>query len=487
MIEFLRFSLPTINTTNSPRTTKLINTLHTILRPFLLRRLKADVETSLPPKKEYVLYAPLSVRQREVYDAVLNGGLRAMLMKGKGGSDVKVKEDGDEVNDTKDDGEGLKTRSRRKGKNGAGRKRYTHIDGDDDEYFKRLENGELEAEKERERLHTKTNEELGREWQYKAQLKKVNNMKLQNTVMQLRKVCSHPFLFDWPTDPHTLEPILNDELVNASGKMMLLEQLLDELFERNHKVLLFSQFSTMLDIVDDWARELKGWPICRIDGSTSMADRRDEVDRFQNGGDDPDAPRLFLLSTRAGGLGLNLVAADTVIFYDQDWNPQMDLQAQDRAHRIGQTRPVLIFRLVSAHTIETKIMQRATEKRKLEALVIAKGKFRTPTQAANGRYPVKNKIETMTEMAASLLRLEGEHIRIASEGQSVISSKDLDALLDRRPEVFVDRGKGWTSNGVVGEDVQGQEAKGSTSFAVYEAPVDVGGDALAGMMGEPIE
>ncbi len=81
-------------------------------------------------------------------------------------------------------------------------------------------------------------------------VKKVNNMKLQNTVMQLRKVCSHPFLFDWPTDPHTLEPILNDELVSASGKMMLLEQLLDELFERNHKVLLFSQFSTMLDIVD---------------------------------------------------------------------------------------------------------------------------------------------------------------------------------------------------------------------------------------------
>lgn len=125
-----------------------------------------------------------------------------------------------------------------------------------------------------------------------------------------------------------------------------------------------------------------------------MAKRREEVARFQNSGEAPDAPRLFLLSTRAGGLGLNLVAADTVIFYDQDWvclspevllnvcseltwgcsqNPQMDLQAQDRAHRIGQTKPVLIFRLAAAHTIETKIMQRATEKRKLEALVIAKG------------------------------------------------------------------------------------------------------------------
>lgn len=123
-----------------------------------------------------------------------------------------------------------------------------------------------------------------------------------------------------------------------------------------------------------------------------METRREDIRRFQEGGDSPDAPRLFLLSTRSGGLGINLVAADTVIFYDQDWvsrfvskscrpviltemlqNPQADLQAQDRAHRIGQTRPVLIFRLLCAHTIETKILERATEKRKLEALVIAKG------------------------------------------------------------------------------------------------------------------
>jgi len=121
------------------------------------------------------------------------------------------------------------------------------------------------------------------------------------------------------------------------------------------------------------------------------------MERFKQGGNKPDAPRLFILSTRAGGLGINLTAADTVVFYDQDWvrsfclrnglrsglvlkrrrdvmqNPQMDLQAQDRAHRIGQTRPVLIFRLVSRHTIESKIMQRASEKRQLEALVIAKG------------------------------------------------------------------------------------------------------------------
>lgn len=147
---------------------------------------------------------------------------------------------------------------------------------------------------------------------------KVNNLKLQNTVMQLRKVCSHPFLFDWPTNPNTLEPIIDSQLVSASGKMLVLDRLLNALFEKKHKVLLFSQFVTMLDILEDWAVE-KGWVTCRIDGSTSALERREQMNLFQTAGDSPDAPRLFLLSTRAGGLGVNLTAADTVIFYDQDW------------------------------------------------------------------------------------------------------------------------------------------------------------------------
>lgn len=107
---------------------------------------------------------------------------------------------------------------------------------------------------------------------------------------------------------------------------------------------------------------------------------------------------------------------------------------------------MLVFRLVTAHTVETRIMQRASEKRKLEALVIARGKFRAPTAVATDTG--KSRAETMAEMAAALLRLEGEHIRIAQAGQSVISDKDMDALLDRRPEVFKDRGKGWTSDAV---------------------------------------
>ena len=154
-------------TSSSPRAHKLIDTLHKILRPFLLRRLKVDVETSLPPKKEYVLYAPLSQKQREVYDAILKGHLRALLMKaGKvANEDAQEEKAKESAAETKN---GMRN-TRRKGV-GAKRKDYD-IDGDDDEYFRKLENGELEAEKSRRHAGGKTAEELGREWQFKAQRK----------------------------------------------------------------------------------------------------------------------------------------------------------------------------------------------------------------------------------------------------------------------------------------------------------------------------
>lgn len=156
------FSLPSTASysSSSPRATRLINTLHAILRPFLLRRLKVDVETSLPPKKEYVLYAPLSVKQREVYDAVLNGHLRALLLKAG-----KIAEAPAVVKDDEENEGPRQSRRRRAG--GAKRRKYDQ-DGDDDEYFQKLENGELEAEEARQK-NTKTAEELGREWQYKTQ------------------------------------------------------------------------------------------------------------------------------------------------------------------------------------------------------------------------------------------------------------------------------------------------------------------------------
>lgn len=140
------------------------------------------------------------------------------------------------------------------------------LDGDDDEYFKLLESGQLDEKIKREKEEDLA--ELGRKHQLQAKsafdvppldilltksatiVKKINNMKLQNTVMQLRKVCSHPFLFEWPVDERTRQPIINEDLVHASGKMMMLERLLDELFARGHKVLLFSQFTMMLDIIE---------------------------------------------------------------------------------------------------------------------------------------------------------------------------------------------------------------------------------------------
>ncbi|KAG2118620.1 SNF2 family N-terminal domain-containing protein [Suillus clintonianus] len=442
------------------QSSQLIGTLHGILKPFLLRRLKADVE-GLPPKKEYVLYAPLSMGQRDLYDNILDGSLRNFLL---GVSKEVAVEKVAEV----DVDAPMQLRKQKK--------RQYNLDGDDDKYFEMLEDGEVvKAKGPKEDVS-----ELGKQHQQLATRKQINNMKLQNAVMQLRKVCSHPFLFNWPVIPGTQELVLDDQLVNASGKMMILDRLLDELFRRKHKVLLFSQFTTMLDVLEDWATELKGWSICRIDGSTAPLDRREQMNKFQQGGDSHDAPKLFLLSTRAGGLGINLTAADTVIFYDQDWNPQMDIQAQDRAHRIGQTKPVLVFRLVTAHTIETRIMHRATEKRKLEALVIAKGKFKLPGQSGG---PPKSNAQSITELTADLLKLEGEQIDVvtntSAEGKKrVLSDEDLDMLLDRSEAVFTNRKKGWKSE----EDGAGKRA----AFAVYEAPVHQGNELVAKIMGEDV-
>ena len=167
-------------------------------------------------------------------------------------------------------------------------------------------------------------------------------------------------------------------------------------------------------------------------------------------------------------------------------------QAMDRAHRIGQTKPVLIFRLVSAHTVETKVLQKASEKRKLEALVIAKGMFFFLTRGSLlcrhtagkfkqlGSQPIKPK-ETMSDMAKELLSLEGEKIDVVSEKDMVISDAALDALLDRSPQVFAQRALGWTS----AESERRTSGKGgNVAFEVFEQQADEANEGLAHMMGE---
>uniref|UniRef100_A0A2P2MVM8 Chromatin-remodeling ATPase INO80 n=1 Tax=Rhizophora mucronata TaxID=61149 RepID=A0A2P2MVM8_RHIMU len=158
------------------------------------------------------------------------------------------------------------------------------------------------------------------------------------------------------------------KLLSDSGKLQTLDVLLKRLRAENHRVLLFAQMTKMLNILEDYMNYRK-YRYLRLDGSSTIMDRRDMVRDFQLRND----IFVFLLSTRAGGLGINLTAADTVIFYESDWNPTLDLQAMDRAHRLGQTKDVTVYRLICKETIEEKILQRASQKSTVQQLVMTGG------------------------------------------------------------------------------------------------------------------
>ncbi|XP_061397937.1 chromatin-remodeling complex ATPase chain Iswi-like [Musca vetustissima] len=258
----------------------LVKRLHSILEPFLLRRLKLDVEKSLKPKKVTKIYVGLSKMQIEWYQRIL-------------------------------------------------RKEITVVNNIDNSVTKR---------------------------------------NLFNTLMQCRKCTNHPYLFDGaePGPPYTTDM----HIVNNSGKMMALDKILHRLQQQGSRVLIFSQFKIMLTILEDYCA-WRSFSYCRLDGSTRHEERTRQIDEY-NAKD--SKVFIFLLSTRAGGLGINLTTADVVIFYDSDFNPQMDLQAMDRAHRIGQTKKVRVFRLITKDTIEEKIIQMSEKKLELDKTVIQKGK-----------------------------------------------------------------------------------------------------------------
>ncbi|XP_076893172.1 chromatin-remodeling ATPase INO80-like [Bidens hawaiensis] len=155
------------------------------------------------------------------------------------------------------------------------------------------------------------------------------------------------------------------KMLTDSGKLQTLDILLKRLRAGNHRVLLFAQMTKMLNIIEDYMNYRK-YRYLRLDGSSTIMDRRDMVKDFQHRSD----IFVFLLSTRAGGLGINLTAADTVIFYESDWNPTLDLQAMDRAHRLGQTKDVTVYRLICKETVEEKILQRANQKSTVQQLVM---------------------------------------------------------------------------------------------------------------------
>lgn len=312
------------------RNSQIVTKLHRVLRPFLLRRLKTDVESSLPPKKELILYCGLYPRQQYFVQRIL-----------------------------------------------------------------------ADADAQRPETHVEDSVKFSS----------------NNPVVQLRKVCNHPVLLDnqeyrldmpafgpipkgapWraieppPEDPadverpakrakqvRTLPPPArvsnHPHLVHDCGKLALLDRLLRKLYQRGHRVLIFTQMTRLLDVLEDYFESV-GVDYFRLDGGVQHEQRKGDIKRFNNG-----EGFCFIMSTRAGGLGINLTSADTVIIYDSDYNPQMDLQAQDRVHRIGQRKSVLVFRLVTANSVESEIIRRASSKRTLEKLVIHKERFREAVTA----------------------------------------------------------------------------------------------------------
>uniref|UniRef100_A0A8C0J7M8 Chromodomain helicase DNA binding protein 2 n=1 Tax=Chelonoidis abingdonii TaxID=106734 RepID=A0A8C0J7M8_CHEAB len=246
--------------------------LHKVLEPFLLRRVKKDVEKSLPAKVEQILRVEMSAPQKQYYKWILTRNYKA-LSKGTRGST----------------------------------------------------SGFL------------------------------------NIVMELKKCCNHCYLIKPPEENER-----ETGMEMSSGKLILLDKLLTRLRERGNRVLIFSQMVRMLDILAEYLT-IKHYPFQRLDGSIKGEIRKQALDHFNAEGSEDFC---FLLSTRAGGLGINLASADTVVIFDSDWNPQNDLQAQARAHRIGQKKQVKIYRLVTKGTVEEEIIERAKKKMVLDHLVI---------------------------------------------------------------------------------------------------------------------
>ncbi|KAH6672722.1 SNF2 family domain-containing protein [Plectosphaerella plurivora] len=511
---------------------ELIKKLHLILQPLLLRRVKADVASYLPKKREYVLYAPMTREQTDLYNAIsdkktdtrsflenkvaeklstprdtprtsrsssvakvksekaspaLSLPLRqsprksredmksptpvkknafAIMMEKKAAvapretrgraakssaanssahtsaaSSPAPKRKTPPTTETPPPTKSAKssrhstpapsTRGSRKAS--ARRKAYTDAGSDEDD----LSDDEFEAKLAREAAKKSiwpddpfvTEEDQKRAQTLEQAKAELAGKKLGNDLMQLRLVSNSPHNFynPWGYDNGV---DVDETVVTSSGKMLLLDRLLGALFERGHKVLIFSQFRTQIDILHDYCL-LRKYKLCRIDGSVIHTSRQEQIDSFNN---DPDT-KIFLLSTRAGGQGINLTAADTVILFDSDWNPQQDLQAQDRCHRIGQTRPVIIYRLATKGTVEEQLLMSADAKRRLEKLVIKKGGFKTLGQKMDNEEGLDE------ETLKSLLLADGEVYK-HSGGDQILSDQDLEVICDRSDEAYARAAKG---------------------------------------------
>ncbi|KAK3908753.1 Lymphoid-specific helicase, partial [Frankliniella fusca] len=358
----------------------VLSTMHKILSPFMLRRVKSEVKLNLPPKKEIIVYAPMTPIQLELYRAVLDYNLNVLSAKK------------DEENIILEKRACTTT------------KKYYNLN----ELFRAED--ELEAAGPAEDKKMLVVED-------KENHKFAIRVKMQNTGMMLRKIVNHPYLVQYPLEPGTAYARIDEDLVKTSGKLLVLDAMLTRLKERGHKVLLFSTFTSLIDILEDYL-SLRSYRYVRLDGSTKIEDRQIAIKEFNF---DPDL-FLFLISTRAGGLGINLASADTVILFDSDWNPQVDLQAQDRCHRIGQTRPVVVYRFVTAGTVDERIVVRAAAKRKLEKIIIHKGNYSALQKSEESAVD----LEELRKLLQSR-----DHQRVIHPNGFVFSDEELEDLLDR--------------------------------------------------------
>jgi hypothetical protein len=241
---------------------------------------------------------------------------------------------------------------------------------------------------------------------------------LSNLAMELRKCCNHPFLIKGAASEiakHFVNDSPHDVMVKSSGKMTLLDKLLPKLRKDGHRVLIFSQFRMMLDLIEDYLDSM-GYGYERVDGSVVGKKRQAAIDRYTQN----DNLFVMLLSTKAGGVGINLTAADTVIIYDSDWNPQGDSQAAGRSHRIGQTRAVTVYRLLTKKTYEMVMFRAASMKLGLEYAVMHNlgSTVEVPQQATrSGR-----KRGSINAVLEGISTEKAEHV-------SSLSKKELETLL----------------------------------------------------------
>ncbi|KAF7719371.1 Helicase-like protein [Penicillium ucsense] len=252
---------------------------------------------------------------------------------------------------------------------------------------------------------------------------------LLNIMMELKKASNHPFMFP-NAEAKILEGSSRREdilraMITSSGKMMLLDQLLRKLRNDGHRVLIFCQMVGMLNILSEYM-EYRGYKYQRLDGTIPSAARRLAIEHY-NAPESTDF--AFLLSTRAGGLGINLMTADTVILFDSDWNPQADLQAMARAHRIGQTRPVSVYRLVSKDTIEEEVIERARNKLMLEFITIQRGVTdKEATEMQNKMARVASEPNS-TEDISRILKRRGQKMFEQTDNQKKLEQLDIDSVL----------------------------------------------------------